>query len=119
MCISSVFETDAEADDRMLGPQPSLPPHSPTGQKDTCEDVRIAGHQAVSGYCQLCVHTHSKGINNHLLWSRPHSPFFQGIGDSTGSKVITWRSQTLSLDAQNSAIQVPLEKKNVLQDYGG
>ena len=52
-----MFETDGEADDRMLGPHPGLPPHSPTGKKDTCQDVRIAGHQAVSRPFQVCVYT--------------------------------------------------------------
>lgn len=47
--ISAVFETDGETDDRMLGSQPRLPPHSPQGEKNTGQDVRITGHQAVKG----------------------------------------------------------------------
>lgn len=54
-CISTVLETDGKADDRVLGSQPSLPPHSSAGQKDTCQDVRITGYQAVSRHCQVCV----------------------------------------------------------------
>lgn len=54
ICIFAVFETDGEADDRMLGQQPGLPPDSPAGQKDTCQNVRITGYQAVRSHCQLC-----------------------------------------------------------------
>lgn len=55
ICIFAVFETDGEADDRMLGPQPGQPPDSPAGQKDTCQNVRITGYQAVRSHCQLCI----------------------------------------------------------------
>lgn len=53
--ISSVLETDGEADNRMLGSQPGLPPHSSAGQKDTCQNVRITGYQAVNCQRQLCI----------------------------------------------------------------
>lgn len=104
-----MFETDGEADDRVLGPQPGLPPHSPTGQKDTCQDVRITGHQAVSGRCQVCVYTHRKGINNYT----GSGPGCTILCPGTGSKIITWGSEDdrlLSPDALNSAIRVSHEK---------
>lgn len=47
--IPAVFETDGEADDRMLGPPPRLPPHGSQSEKNTGQDVRITGHQAVNG----------------------------------------------------------------------
>lgn len=114
-----MFETDGEADDRMLGSQPSLPPHSPQSQKDTCQDVRVTGYQAVSIHCQVCVYTHSKGTNNHTGTGPDHTDlFFLGKGGGTRSKKITLEitgSQTLSLDAQNSATQVPFRIKQ--KDY--
>lgn len=42
--LSAVPTADGEADDGVLGSQSCLPAHSPAGQENTCQNVRIAGH---------------------------------------------------------------------------
>lgn len=76
----AVFETDGEAHDRMLGPQPRVPPHGPPSEKDTGQDVRITGHQAVSG------------ISKWTRSGRSHTVLRPGEKvDGTGSEAIGQR----------------------------
>lgn len=40
--------TNGKVDVGVLGPQPDVPPHSPEGEEDPGEDVRVSRYQAVT-----------------------------------------------------------------------
>lgn len=100
-CFSSVLKTNGEADDRMLGPQSSLSPHGPTRQKDTCQDVRITGYQAVNVHCQVCADTHRTGSYSRTGSAPGHTGLFvwlKEVGQETSISLDN--SVTIRLDAQ-------------------
>lgn len=47
-CASLVSATDGKTDVGVLGSQPGLSPHSPEGEEDPGEDVRVPRHQTVT-----------------------------------------------------------------------
>lgn len=47
--VSSVSTTDGKIDVGVLGSQPGLSPHSPEGEEDPGQDVRVPRHQTVTG----------------------------------------------------------------------
>lgn len=47
--VSSVSTADGKIDVGVLGSQPGLSPHSPEGEEDPGQDVRVPRHQTVTG----------------------------------------------------------------------
>lgn len=94
-----MFETDGEADGRMLGPQPWLAPHGPQSEKDTGQDVRITGHQAVSSA--------DGGITDQTLSSSCHG------GHQTENPISPSNmcDMTLVVDKKQRAVLTASEKR--------